>query len=262
MRLLRTRTAGLRSRCRVLATTSDMGRHAVAYRSQVADVRACEQCGAVFTPRREHARFCSARCRAGWNLENTADPADPLSALNWAITAMRDTTRRLPGVEPGDWPHAFAEISEAVWWVTIVDATLMRHHPRAYDRVLAARAPAERQLIEETLAGLRYVRNQISQDAGFVHPGPFYSGDGRLTAWTWNPVPEPPLASLLPRARQWEMTRYRAYQARLAGCTVGEVFERSAAFLERVAAGAQSVTSQGRPVSAADISDRPDPGDR
>jgi integrase len=26
----------------------------------VADTRTCEQCGIVFTPRREHARFCSA----------------------------------------------------------------------------------------------------------------------------------------------------------------------------------------------------------
>jgi hypothetical protein len=171
-----------------------------------------------------------------------------LSALNWAITAMRDTTGRLRGAAPRDGPHAFAEISEAVWWVTIVDATLMRHHPTAYDRVMAAQAPAERRLIEETLAGLRYVRNQIGQDAGhvdFVHPAPVYPGDDRMTAWTWNPVPEPPLESLLPRAQQWEMTRYRAYQARLAGRTVGEVFERTTEFLEWVAARAQSVISQG-----------------
>jgi len=184
-----------------------------------------------------------------WNRQNTADPADPLSALNWAITAMRDTTQRLPGVVPGDRSRALAEIGEAVWRVTIVDATLMRHHPMAYDQVMAARAPAERQLIEETLAGLRYVRNQISQDAGhvdFVRPEPVYPGDGRITAWTWNQVPEPPLASLLPRAQQWELARYQAYQARLAGRTVGEVFERTTAFLERVAALAPSVTSQGR----------------
>jgi hypothetical protein len=29
----------------------------------VANTRACEQCGAVFAPRREHARFCGVRCR-------------------------------------------------------------------------------------------------------------------------------------------------------------------------------------------------------
>jgi hypothetical protein len=225
----------------------------------VADVRACEQCGTVFAPRREHARFCTARCRVAWNRQNTADPADPLSALNWAITAMRDTIRRLPGLVPHDRPRAFAEIGEAVWRVTIVDATLMRHHPMAYDRVIAARAPADRQLIEESLAGLRYVRNQISQDADhadFVRPEPSFPGADRLTAWTWKPVAEPPLAALLPRAQQWEMTRYRAYQARLAGCTVGEVFELAAAFLEQVAAGAPSGTRQGQPAPVANGSAR------
>ena len=33
----------------------------------VTDSRNCEQCGVLFTPRREHARFCSARCRVAWN---------------------------------------------------------------------------------------------------------------------------------------------------------------------------------------------------
>ncbi len=213
----------------------------------------------MFEPRREHARFCTARCRVAWNRQNTADPADPLSALNWAITAMRDTIRRLPGLAPGDRARAFAEIGEAVWRVTIVDATLMRHHPMAYDAVIAARAPADRQLIEETLAGLRYVRNQISQDADhidFVRPEPRDPGADRVTAWTWKPVPEPPLASLLPRAQQWEMTRYRAYQARLADCTVGEVFDLAAGFLELVAAGAPSGTRQGPPAAAVDASAR------
>jgi hypothetical protein len=44
-------------------------------------------------------------------------------------------------------------IGEAVWWVTIVDATLVRHHLDVYDGALAARPPAERRLIEGTLGG-------------------------------------------------------------------------------------------------------------
>ena len=40
-------------------------------------------------------------------------------------------------------------ISEAVWWVTMVDATLVRHHPDAYDGVLAGQSPTERQLVED-----------------------------------------------------------------------------------------------------------------
>ena len=33
----------------------------------MADARSCEQCGAEFAPRREHARFCSALWRITWN---------------------------------------------------------------------------------------------------------------------------------------------------------------------------------------------------
>jgi hypothetical protein len=39
----------------------------------VADIRDCEQCGTRFVPRREHARFCSAGCRAAWNHEHMGD---------------------------------------------------------------------------------------------------------------------------------------------------------------------------------------------
>jgi len=46
------------------------------------------------------------------------------------------------------------------------------------------------------------------------------------------PVPLPVLASLPPRAQAWEMTRYQAYQARLAGHTIGEIFRRAATLLD------------------------------
>lgn len=73
---------------------------------------------------------------------------------------MCDVTERLGRVRAGDQARALATVSEAVWWVTIVDATLVRHHPAAYDGILAGEPPAERRLIEGTLAGLRFVRNQ------------------------------------------------------------------------------------------------------
>jgi hypothetical protein len=162
------------------------------------------------------------------------------SALQWAITAMGDTTDRLPQVGAWDRPRALEVIGEAVWWVTIVDATLVRHHAGAYDAAMAGQAPAQRQLAEETLAGLRFVRNQIGGQADtgeFIEPreaGPG-TGHGRITGWRWKRVPEPALASLLaslpPRGQMWEMTRYQAYQARLAAHTVGEVFGPAAAFL-------------------------------
>jgi hypothetical protein len=140
-------------------------------------------------------------------------------------------------------------IAEAVWWVTIVDATLVRHHPDTYDAVMASQAPAERRLVEETLAGLRFVRNRMGHEDDHVdfihprssHPGP---GDGPITAWTWKTVPEPALASLSPRGQAWEMTRYRAYQAHLAGHTAGQTFGRATAFLKLAGANAPSITER------------------
>jgi len=212
----------------------------------VADIRTCEQCGTSFVPRREHARFCCVRCRDAWNREHMGDLKAGASALRWAITAMSDTTDRLPRVGAGDRPRAFAVIGEAVWWVTIVDATLVRHHAGAYDAAMAGQAPAERQLVEKTLAGLRFVRNRIGGQAyigEFIEPsqaGPG-AGEGRITGWRWRPVPEPTLASLPPRRKAWEMTRYQAYQAQLAGHTVGEVFALAAAFLKLAASNAPSI---------------------
>ena len=213
----------------------------------MADIRDCEQCGTSFVPRREHARFCSARCRAAWNREHVGDLAAGASALVWSITAMSDTTDRLTRVRAADRPRAFTVISEAVWWVTMVNATLVRHHPDAYDGVLAGQSPAERQLVEETLAGLRFVRNQIGDEADlaeFIEPGEsgHGAGRGRITGWTWRSVPEPALGSLPPRGQAWEMTRYRAYQAQLAGHTIGETFGRAAEFLKLAATNAPSVT--------------------
>jgi len=216
----------------------------------VADIRSCEQCGTVFVPRREHARFCSARCRVAWNREHMGDLEAGESALSWSITAMSDTMERLPRVGVWDRPRAFAVIGEAVWWVTIVDATLVRYHPQAYDGVLAGQAPAQRQLTEGTLTGLRFVRNRIGEEADLAEfiepgepgePGPG-AGEGRITEWVWKPVPEPALASPSPRGQAWEMTRYRAYQAHLAGHTLGQVFGRATMFLKQAAANAHSIT--------------------
>ena len=137
-------------------------------------------------------------------------------------------------------------IGEAVWWVTMVDSTLVRYHPGRTNGVMGAKSPAERRLIEGTLAGLRFVRNRLGQDVDlvdFIQPEPSCSrpGNGGILAWTWKSAPAP-LASLPPRAHAWEMTRYRAYQAQLAGRPIGETFGRAAAFLTLTAARAMSVT--------------------
>ena len=211
----------------------------------VADSRSCEQCGAVFVPRREHARFCSGDCRAAWNREHMGDPAVEASALAWSITAMSEATGRLAAVRAWDQSRAFAAIGEAVWWITMVDATLVRHHCEVYEAAMTAQTPAERWLIKETLAGLRFVRNRIGRKARLeelIHPEGLGAGSRRITGWTWKPAPEPALACLPPRGQAWEMARYHAYQAQLEGHTVGETFRRSVPFLTLTGANAASTT--------------------
>ena len=93
------------------------------------------------------------------------------------------------------------------------------------------------------MAGLRFVRNRIAQEvdlAEIVEPRVPESAGGNapITDWTWKRLPEPDLASLQSRAQAWEMTRYRAYQAQLAGRTLGGVFERVVAVLRLIAANA------------------------
>jgi hypothetical protein len=113
--------------------------------------------------------------------------------------------------------------------------------------VLAAQVPAERQRIEQTLAGLRFIRNRIGADCdltAFIKPAaPGNRPDNdRITAWTWRPVPGPALPSLSPRGVAWEMTRYHAYLAQLAGDSIGKSFQRATTFLELAAAELPSIT--------------------
>ncbi|MGH3176993.1 MAG: hypothetical protein ACRDPF_24390, partial [Streptosporangiaceae bacterium] len=141
----------------------------------------------------------------------------------------------------------FAVISEAVWWVTMVDATLVRYRPDIYGSLLAGQDAVRRRMTEDTFGGLRFVRNRMGYDADhadFVQPldpGPGAAAP-RLAAWTWRPISEPALPSLTERGREWELTRYRAYQAELAGHPVGETFTQATAFLRLVAEGSLSLT--------------------
>jgi anti-anti-sigma factor len=215
-----------------------------------ADARDCEQCGAAFKPRREHDRFCSAGCRIAWNQARGRQARD--TALGWSVTAMADATQRLGSAGTLEMPQALAVISEAVWWVTIVDATMIRYHPGAYDHALAALDPAERRAAEGTFAGLRFVRNQLgyhADPADFIQsqPGTTGSGDAPTAAWTWEPVPAPELRPVPPRGRTWEISRYQQYRKHLAGHPVGDTIGRAAAFLTQVhAAAGRAAEASGR----------------
>jgi len=242
----------------------------------MAETRRCERCGKEFEPKREHARFCSARCRVAWNRENwnqaSADRqkwgsenwADEVrgpqrtgtSALSWAMTAMRDTTARLGRVRASDRAQAFAVIGEAVWWVTIVDATLVRYYPEEYEAALAALGGERRRETETTLGGLRFVRNRMgyyADHADFIEPAPEASpapgakaaaeaggSDAPITEWHWRLLPPPAVAALPARNQEWEMTRYQAYQDLLAGRTIGDTFSRTSAFHDLVAQTARA----------------------
>ena len=212
----------------------------------VAGQRDCERCGSAFVPLREHARFCSADCRAEWNREHLGDPAVEASALTWSVTAMSEATARLAGVTVWERPRAVAAIEEAVWWITMVDATLVRHHPGVYDAVLTSRVPAERLLIEQTLAGVRFVRNWMGREGSagaIIETGGPRAGNRRITGWTWKRIPGPALARVTPRGQAWEMSRYRAYQAYLAGHTIGTTIGRAVTFVALTASSAASVAN-------------------
>jgi hypothetical protein len=206
------------------------------------DFRACVQCGTRFEPRREHARFCSSQCRVTWNREHAIGQLNGDTPLDWSIMALEDTAGRLvkaSGVSPAE---ALALVSEAVWWVTLVDATMVRYHPGDYDHALTRLDPAARRVTEGTFSGLRFVRNWMGyhlDPADFVEPGrDGDTGDTPVATWTWRPIPAPDCASMPPRGRSWETTRHQHYRMYLADQSVGETITRTTTFLAELAPGA------------------------
>jgi hypothetical protein len=165
-----------------------------------------------------------------WNDEHAGVAAAPAAAIDWSVAAMSEAARKLSSPGPRDLPGLAGAIADAVWWVTLVDATLVRYHPQNYETTLARRSARRRQT-EQTLEGLRHVRNQLGRSvdpAALITPA---AAGGELPAWTWRSLPEPDGSGLGSRARRWELSRYRAYQARLAGHDVTEAFTWCAEFL-------------------------------
>jgi hypothetical protein len=107
---------------------------------------------------------------------------------------------------------------------------------------MASRTQAECQRIEQTLAGLRFVRNWISREGTLGEAIATGAASRRITGWTWQPIATPALAWLPPRAQAWELVRYQAYHARLAGCTIGKTFGQAVTFLGLTGANAAAVT--------------------
>jgi hypothetical protein len=169
-----------------------------------------------------------------WNREHAGVAATPAVAIDWSVTAMTESSGRLAAAGAWDLSRLAAAVGETVWWVTLVDATLVRYHPHDYENALAS-GTVRRRKTEETLEGLRYVRNQLGRSVGptgFVRAD---AGDDGAVTWTWRPLPEPDLTGRGSRARQWELSRYRAYQARLAGRAIARTFTRCTEFLTQAA---------------------------
>jgi hypothetical protein len=176
-----------------------------------------------------------------WNDEHAGLAAAPAAAIDWSVAAMTEAARRLSTPAPRDLPRVADAIADAVWWVTLVDATLVRYHPRNYESTLEGRR-ARRRETEQTLEGLRYVRNLLGQSvdpADLVTPA---EAGENLSAWTWRSLPQPDVSGLGSRARKWELSRYHAYQARLAGRDVAAAIAWCAGFLTLAArlAGGES----------------------
>jgi hypothetical protein len=163
-------------------------------------------------------------------------------ALDWSVTAMTCALRRVEEASAADLPQAIAAATEAMWWVTAVDAAMARHYPAAYGRALAALHPAARRAVEKTFAGLRFIRSQLghSADPGdFIQHGPAPGAPG--ATWMWRPVPPPPPAS----GRARETSPYREYRTQLAGRPLAEALTRGAAFLSSTYAAASDTHRKG-----------------
>ena len=162
-----------------------------------------------------------------WNRGDARQATVSLAALDWSVNAMTEVTERLAQRSAKAGSAVAIAVSDATWWVTLVDATLVRYHPGSYDTTLHSLPADEREEIEQTLAGLRFVRNQMG-----VHLDPA----AFLADLTWNSLPEPDTRELTPRGQDWERSRYRAYQEWLAGRPVTRAFTLAARFLQLVAA--------------------------
>jgi hypothetical protein len=190
-----------------------------------------------------------------WRRARTGDPIAGEAELRWSVPAMSQAIQALALVSARDRVAGCSVISDAVWAVTMVDAAMVRRHSSAYDEVLAGERSVDRRLIEETLAGLRFVRNQIPDHAAVAQlvvptgdagtAGDESADDLGVTAWRWRAAPTP-VSRRGPRAQAWEMGRYHAYQACLVGRSVGEVFDRTEAFLLRTAEAAPLIADLGR----------------
>jgi hypothetical protein len=175
------------------------------------------QCGTSFTPRREHARFCSPRCRVAWNRHNACDPR-PRPAP-WTGPSPRCGK---PPAAPGG--HRLGPGQRVR---RDQRGRVVGHHSRRHLDAVSPGHPRPRPAVRAEPDGLRHRPRRLQPAAPALaasrpRPGGQYPN---------------PRSDRSRRAREWEMTRYRAHQAQLAGQPVGATFRRATAFLRLAAEG-------------------------
>lgn len=184
------------------------------------------------------------------------------SALGWSVTAMACALRRVGEASSTDLPETIAAATEAMWWVTALDAAMARRYRAAYGRALATLDLAARRAVEKTFAGLRSIRTQLghSVDPGdFIQHRPAPGTPG--ATWMWRPLPPPPPQS----GRAREASPYREYRTQLAGRPLAEALTRGAAFLASTYAAAtdarrkRTAVTREAPVPSSAVPMRPEP---
>jgi hypothetical protein len=161
-----------------------------------------------------------------------------VAELSWSVSAMNDAAERLRKASGRDLPEALALVSESVWWINLVEATVMRTRQAAYDQALTNLGPAQRRATEGTFAGLRFVRNWLgyhADPADFIQPGQD-KGEGEVpvSAWAWTFLPVPGLGAMSPGNRQADAVRYRQYCKYLARKPISETITCAVAFLNDI----------------------------
>jgi hypothetical protein len=87
------------------------------------------------------------------------------TGLGWSISAMNGSVDRLYKATGIDRPEALAIVTESVWWVTLVDASIQRSNQAAYNHTLLnlGRGNVHRTAVRPQLAGR-------SRRPGQLHP--------------------------------------------------------------------------------------------
>jgi hypothetical protein len=157
------------------------------------------------------------------------------AGLRWSVSAMNGSIGRLYKATGTDLPEALAIVTEAVWWVTLVEASIQRSSQAAYNHTLLSLGSADRRATEGTFIGLRFIRNWLgahADPANFIQPE--HDDDGSeapVAAWTWTLLPTPELGTVSPRDRHADAVRYRDYCTYLARKPIGETMTSAVTFL-------------------------------